>query len=274
MTNEIEPPNDAVTAGRGDRGRRRGPFDYGELRLIALDMIAERPRHGYELIKLIAERMGGGYSPSPGVIYPTLTWLDETGYAKPEVEGGRKRYRATPEGVAYLAANRAALAEVAVHMGSPGCGGDPADPVLDAMEDIKRALRTRFARGPVDAATVAAIAATLRDAARTVNAMMTQDPDAGVKLRSVADVATPGAEDYLDQLCVHFARRATVRHAGIEGEVTFTIGTCHLRAEAGRLRMTAEADGPEGLGRVEDVVERHLVRFAGTEKLTIDWRRA
>src|ERR1700759_1689517 len=69
------------------RGRREGrPFDYGELRLLALAMIAEQPRHGYELMKAIEERMGGTYSPSPGVIYPTLSWLEDMGYAAVETE--------------------------------------------------------------------------------------------------------------------------------------------------------------------------------------------
>ena len=57
------------------------PFDNGELRLVILGMIAEQPRHGYELIKAIEERMGGSYSPSPGVIYPTLAYLEEVGHA-------------------------------------------------------------------------------------------------------------------------------------------------------------------------------------------------
>src|SRR3974390_2082631 len=81
-------------------GERRGgrPFDYGELRLLALAMIAEQPRHGYELMKAIEERMGGSYSPSPGVIYPTLAWLEDMGYAAVEIEdAGRKRYRITAE---------------------------------------------------------------------------------------------------------------------------------------------------------------------------------
>lgn len=61
-------------------------------------MIAERPRHGYELIKEIEERFGGAYSPSPGVIYPTLSWLDDMGYAAIEPEAsGRKLYRITSE---------------------------------------------------------------------------------------------------------------------------------------------------------------------------------
>src|SRR4051812_30777633 len=67
------------------RGRHGGRlFDYGELRLLVLAMIAEQPRHGYELMQVIEERTGGSYSPSPGVIYPTLSWLEDMGYAHVE----------------------------------------------------------------------------------------------------------------------------------------------------------------------------------------------
>src|SRR5262245_17752487 len=67
-------------------GRGGRLFDYGELRLLILALIAEAPSHGYELIKSIEERFGGSYTPSPGVIYPTLSWLDDMGYAVIEPE--------------------------------------------------------------------------------------------------------------------------------------------------------------------------------------------
>src|SRR5579875_3678085 len=94
--------------GRGRGGRRR-VFDQGDLRLVILQLIADKPSHGYEIIKAIEERIGGEYSPSPGVIYPTLTLLEEMGYAtvQPE-EGGRKLYAITDEGRAFLEQNRAA----------------------------------------------------------------------------------------------------------------------------------------------------------------------
>lgn len=153
-------------------GRRGGrPFDYGELRLLVLAMVAQQPRHGYELMKAIEERMGGSYSPSPGVIYPTLAWLEDMGYAalEPE-EAGRKRYRITAEGEAFLAANRAAVEALLARIGSTGTGrpdGVPA-PLLRAMENLKLALRLRLKRGPLDQATVETIAAALDAAAQTV----------------------------------------------------------------------------------------------------------
>jgi len=155
---------------RGDRNRGR-LFDYGELRLLFLAMIAERPRHGYELIKTIEERFGGSYSPSPGVIYPTLSWLDDMGYATIEVEeAGRKRYRITTEGEAFLIANRAAADELLSRIGPAGTDGIdrvPA-PVVRAMENLKLAMRLRLKRGPLDQAATESIAAALDAAAQTV----------------------------------------------------------------------------------------------------------
>ena len=78
----------------------------GDLKLLALALIAEQPRHGYELIKLIEEKTSGAYSPSPGVVYPTLTFLEEAGYVTAESEGAKKRYAITDEGRAYLEENR------------------------------------------------------------------------------------------------------------------------------------------------------------------------
>lgn len=153
-------------------GRRHGrPFDYGELRLLALAMIHDEPRHGYELIKTIEDRMGGSYSPSPGVIYPTLSWLEDMGYASVEAEqGGRKRYRVTAEGESFLAANKDALAALLDRVGQPGGGrfdGVP-PPILRGMENLKLALRLRLRNGPLADPAINTIADALDDAARAV----------------------------------------------------------------------------------------------------------
>lgn len=154
------------------RGGRHGGrlFDYGDLRLLLLAMIAERPRHGYELIKAIEERFGGSYTPSPGVIYPTLAWLDDMGYATVESEGtGRKLYRITTEGEAFLTANREAADALLKRADDPGRqgGGIPA-PVVRAMENLKLAMRLRLRRGPLEPAAAATIAAALDAAAQTI----------------------------------------------------------------------------------------------------------
>ncbi|HXY98127.1 MAG TPA: PadR family transcriptional regulator [Steroidobacteraceae bacterium] len=86
-------------------GRKLGA---GDLQLVLLALLAERPSHGYELIKALEERSGGFYSPSPGMVYPALTWLEEVGYASVTAEGAKKLYSITEAGRAYLSENQAA----------------------------------------------------------------------------------------------------------------------------------------------------------------------
>lgn len=158
---------------RSGGGRRHGRiFDYGELRLLILAMIAEQPRHGYELIKVIEERFGGSYTPSPGVIYPTLSWLDDMGYAAVDEggESGRKRYRVTPEGEAFLVNNRAAADALLTRIGPHSEGGvrNVPAPLVRAMENLKLAMRLRLKRGAIDEGAAQAIAAALDAAVQTV----------------------------------------------------------------------------------------------------------
>jgi DNA-binding PadR family transcriptional regulator len=78
----------------------------GDVRLIALALIAEQPRHGYEIIKVLEDKTAGWYSPSPGIVYPTLTYLEEASYVTAQTEGTKKLYTITDEGRAYLEENR------------------------------------------------------------------------------------------------------------------------------------------------------------------------
>lgn len=80
----------------------------GDLQLVLLALLEQRPSHGYELIKALEERSGGFYSPSPGMIYPALTWLEEVGYASVTAEGAKKLYSITDSGRAYLREHREA----------------------------------------------------------------------------------------------------------------------------------------------------------------------
>jgi DNA-binding PadR family transcriptional regulator len=152
-------------------GRHRGGrlFDYGELRLLILALLAERPRHGYELIKDIEERLGGAYTPSPGVVYPTLSWLTDMGYTTiASEEAGRKSYGVTPEGGAFLASNQASVDELLARTASADSPGRTPDAVFRAGENLKTALKLRMKRGPLDEAATAAIAAALDTAALAV----------------------------------------------------------------------------------------------------------
>ncbi len=92
--------------GGDDMMRARRMLVQGDLRLLALALIAQAPRHGYEIIKLVEEKTADWYSPSPGIVYPTLTYLEEAGYVTASTEGSKKLYTITDEGKAYLDANR------------------------------------------------------------------------------------------------------------------------------------------------------------------------
>jgi DNA-binding PadR family transcriptional regulator len=105
----------------GDDMMRPGRMlGQGDLRLIVLALIAEEPRHGYDIIKVLEEKTGGWYAPSPGIVYPTLTYLEEAGQAVGEMEGARKRYAITDEGRAYLAENRAVADAILARLAAIG----------------------------------------------------------------------------------------------------------------------------------------------------------
>ncbi|MGH6673158.1 MAG: PadR family transcriptional regulator [Xanthobacteraceae bacterium] len=97
---------DRFGEGGEDLMRARRMLAQGDLRLVALALIAEAPRHGYEIIKLLEEKTADWYSPSPGIVYPTLTYLEEAGYVTASTEGSKKLYTITEEGRAYLESNR------------------------------------------------------------------------------------------------------------------------------------------------------------------------
>jgi DNA-binding PadR family transcriptional regulator len=115
--------------GRAFRAGRR--LASGDLQLVLLALLAEQPSHGYELIKALEKRSDGFYSPSPGMVYPALTWLEEMGYASVAAEGAKKLYSITDTGRAYLSENQ-----------------DAADAMLSQLEQIGRKMgRLREAFG-------------------------------------------------------------------------------------------------------------------------------
>jgi DNA-binding PadR family transcriptional regulator len=153
-------------------GRRGGRvLDHGDLRLVILQLIQAKPRHGYEIIKAIEERLAGAYSPSPGVVYPTLTLLEDLGHATVAPgEGGRKLYAITTEGAAFLEASRPALegAEARIEAARAAYGDGPPPPLLRAVENLKLALRLRVARGGLTEGQIHELAATIDAAATAV----------------------------------------------------------------------------------------------------------
>lgn len=138
--------------GRGRGGRRRRMFDGDELRLVLLKLIADQPRHGYDLIRDIEERTGGAYAPSAGVVYPTLTMLDDMGQIEAVSEGSRKQFAATDTGRAHLeerADEVAALMQRLDALGEERSRVDRA-PIRRATANLFSALAHRVARGDTD----------------------------------------------------------------------------------------------------------------------------
>ncbi len=103
--------------GFGDNFRVGRMMASGDLRLVALYFIEQQPRHGYDLIKAIEDKTGGIYSPSPGVIYPALTFLEEAGYVSSTAEGNKRLYTITDEGRTHLRDNREAVESTLANLG-------------------------------------------------------------------------------------------------------------------------------------------------------------
>ena len=137
----------------GERSSRRRLFAHGDLRLLALHLIVERPRHGYEIIKEIEELTGGSYSPSPGVIYPTLTWLEELGHVSMAVsEGTKKLHAITAEGRAHLDVYRPTLDALLARIRPLQAArtGAIAPRIAAALENLQHALKSRLALATSD----------------------------------------------------------------------------------------------------------------------------
>lgn len=156
--------------GRHRARRAERIFDQGDLRYVILRLVAEQPRLGYEVIKAIEEKVGGAYSPSPGVVYPTLTLLEELGYVSVEAEaGGKKRYRVTAEGEAALAEQKPAVDAIFrrmedVHARFEG----PSPRIARAMMNLGGAIRTRMSSGSVSPEQLDAIVSAIDAAAKGV----------------------------------------------------------------------------------------------------------
>jgi DNA-binding PadR family transcriptional regulator len=154
----------------GEGGRRRRMFDGEELRLVLLKLIADKPRHGYDLIRDIEERTGGAYAPSAGVIYPTLTMLDDMGLIEAVSEGSRKEYAATEAGRAHLAERAeevAALFERLDALGEERSRVDRA-PIRRATANLFSAIQHRLSRGDVSMDVLHEAAAIIDEAAQKI----------------------------------------------------------------------------------------------------------
>jgi len=143
----------AVTGGRGFFGGGGGGdlpgarrLGAAELQLLILALLEEQARHGYELIKTIEERSGGFYSPSPGVIYPALTFLEEIGQARVQQEGTRKLYHVTADGRSHLAAHRATADAILDALSRIGGRMDDVRDAFAGLDELDNAASDEFHR--------------------------------------------------------------------------------------------------------------------------------
>ncbi len=199
-THRGESRNRSPRRTRGRRGQGGGGFRIGkmlrdgDLRLIVLALLAEQARHGYDIIKALEEHSSGYYSPSPGIVYPTLTYLEEAGYASPTSEGNKKVYTISEAGRAHLATNRdlvdAILSEIAkVGRKMSRASFDESDQrswrttsdrdiphVIPEVNEARRALKQAIAEKlDASAEEQRRVARILQDAADTIRK---SDPDA------------------------------------------------------------------------------------------------
>ncbi len=157
--------------GRGfGRGRER-MFDAGDIKLVILKLLGEQPSYGYQLIKTMEERLGGGYTPSAGVVYPTLTMLEEEGLASTTTTEGKKVYSLTPEGVEYLKANAERVDQLFERLEEAGRGfrRGRSPEILKAFMDLRGAVISRVWRRNATPEQIKKIAEAIHAAAEAID---------------------------------------------------------------------------------------------------------
>ena len=177
---------------RGDRGvhgfRAGRKLGSDDLQLVILALLEEKSRHGYEIIKALGERSGGFYSPSPGMVYPALTYLEELGYAVVEAEGTKKLYQITEEGRRHLDERRAFAEAIFAQLRWVG----------SRMEHVRRAFEGHEATSTSDHDTAArrGFGKSLNEARHLLRAALVSkfDADADEQNR-VADILRRAADE-------------------------------------------------------------------------------
>ncbi|MDB5735735.1 MAG: PadR family transcriptional regulator [Alphaproteobacteria bacterium] len=152
------------------RGRRR-VFDAAELRLVLLKLLQDQPRHGYDLIRAVEELSAGAYSPSPGVVYPTLTLLAEMGHTSEDLtDTSRKTYAVTAEGIAFLDARKAEVEALMARLAEMGQQRERVDAtsIRRAMGNLRTVLMNRLGGEDASPETLHAVTAILDDAAQRI----------------------------------------------------------------------------------------------------------
>ncbi len=152
----------------GPRSRRLARFlEHGDLKMLVLHLISEQPRHGYEIIKAIEDLTGGAYAPSPGVVYPTLTLLEELGHVVSTADGSRKSFAITDAGSAALAENKAEVETILARIAKAQTR-QSAPAIIRAIENFRMSLRLKLGGEPLSPDAVKALASLLDETARKI----------------------------------------------------------------------------------------------------------
>jgi DNA-binding PadR family transcriptional regulator len=171
-------PEARFDRGFGGRGRehrhgggRERLFDAGDLKLVILKLLSEQPSYGYQLIKTMEERLAGGYSPSAGVIYPTLTLLEEEGLAASTVENNKKVYSVTPEGTQFLEENKRRVEGLFERLEEAGRGFQRgrSPEIMKAFQNLRGAVLARVTRGNATEEQIGKIAEAINAAAKAID---------------------------------------------------------------------------------------------------------
>jgi DNA-binding PadR family transcriptional regulator len=157
--------------GRGFGGGRERMFDAGDVKLVVLRLLADQPSYGYQLIKTMEQQLAGGYTPSAGVIYPTLTLLEEEGLTAANMENGKKVYSITEEGKAFLEANKRRVGELFQRIEEAGKGFERgrSPELMKAFMGLREAVMARVARGSATPEQIAKITEAINAAAKAID---------------------------------------------------------------------------------------------------------
>jgi DNA-binding PadR family transcriptional regulator len=159
--------------GRWERGFGGGRlFDAGDLKLVILKLLSEQPSYGYQLMKTMEERLAGGYTPSAGVIYPTLTQLEEEGLASVSNSADNKKiYTVTPAGLQYLEENKQRIAELFARLDEARGGFERgrSPEMMKAFMNLRGAVMARVFRGNATPEQIKKITEAINAAAKAID---------------------------------------------------------------------------------------------------------
>lgn len=165
-----DPDEQPSPRGFGSRFGQR-IFDHGEVRYVILALLSRKPSYGYELIKAIEESLHGAYSPSPGLVYPTLTMLEDVGYATfDKGESGKKLYTITPQGKTFLQSNKAIVDAIFSRMDHAASlhKRSEAPQIVRAIENLRVTMKLKSSEKELTDKQIRTIAEILDEAARLI----------------------------------------------------------------------------------------------------------